>query len=229
MFCYSEKKSSGKMRHGWPSCVLLLTCVLGLFMGGCPIGAVFALFAKKNPMVEVKAEHELTAENLLVLVDCPRERTGISGIRPLLSRQLDDEISKHGLVGGLVASGELATLRISADNFSQLSTTEIGRQLFADQVLYVEVIEFRLGTLVDKPAGRGVARVRVSVHSVQKDGKIWPKDKPLGREVLVNTPFREPSGQDYRQEFAEDLCERTAEAVVKLFREHEEPREKTEE
>ena len=225
MFACSGQKSGGSLHDSWRSCVLVLIFVLSLFMSGCPLGAVVALFAKKDPMVPVAAEYELQAERLLVLVDAPMERTGLSGIRPLLTRQLYDEISRHSLVGGVVAAGELATLRISAENFSELSTGEIGRRLFADQVLRVEVIEFRLGTLVDKPAGQGVALVRVSVFDVQEECRAWPKDKHLGREVLVQTAFREPSGQDYRQEFTEDLCERTAESVIKLFREHEEPRQ----
>ena len=222
---HSPKKTPHGLYHGWPTCAWLLLCVSALFLGGCPLGAFVALFAKRDPMVSVDPEHELTAGSLLVFVDSPTERTGLSGIRPLLTRSLDDEISRHDLVPAVVPAGELATLRISTDNFGQLSIVEVGRLLSADQVLYVEVIEFSLGTLVDKPAGRGVARARVMVFDVIQEHKAWPKNKPLGHEILVHTPFREPSGQDYRQEFAEDLCERTAESVIKLFREHEEPRQ----
>ena len=176
-------------------------------------------------MVLVAPQHELTAGKLLVFVDSPSERIGLSGIRPLLTRYLADEISRHDLVPAIVPAGELATLRISTANFGQLSIAEVGRRLSAEQVLYVEVVEFSLGTLVDKPAGKGMARLRVTVFDVIQQRKAWPKDKSLGYEVLLQTPFREPSGQDYRQEFAEDLCERTAESVIKLFREHEEPRQ----
>lgn len=225
----SSKKTPYRLYRGWSMCAWLLLCVFTLFLAGCPIGAVFALFAKKNPMVQVDAEHEFTDGSLLVFVDSPTERTGLSGIQPLLTRYLADEISRQSLVSALVPAGELATLRISADNFAQLGIAEVGRRLSADQVLYVEVIEFSLGTMVDKPAGRGVARIRVTVFDVPQDKRVWPKDKPLGREVLVHTPFREPTGQGYRQEFAEDLCERTAESVIKLFREHEEPRQPADE
>ncbi|NIA07562.1 MAG: hypothetical protein GWP14_08005 [Actinobacteria bacterium] len=221
---YSRKKTPYGPRHGWSRCVWLLFCVLPLFLGGCPIGAVVALFVKKDPMVVVEAEYEFTADKLLVLVDSPTERTGLSGIRPLLSRRLAEEISRYNLVPAVVPAGELAVLRISTDDFGQLSIPEVGRRLSADQVLYVKVMEFSLGTMVDKPVGRGIARARVTVFDVAQDRRVWPKDRPLGREVLVRTPFREPTGQDYRQEFAEDLSKRTAESVIKLFREHEEPR-----
>ena len=198
-------------------------------MGGCPIGAVVALFAKKDPMIPVDPEHEFTADTLLIFVDSPTERTGISGIRPLLTRHLEDEIFKYSLVSAVIPARELATLRIIADDFDQLSIAEVGQRLSADQVLYVEVIDFSLGTMVDKPVGHGVARLRVTVFDVVPQRKAWPRDKSLGYEVLVETPFREPTGQRYRQEFADDLADRTAESVVKLFRKHEKPRNPVEE
>ena len=223
MFCRRRKTQYGP-RRVWPMCAWLFICVSTLFMSGCPLGAIVALFAKKDPMVSVAPEYEFLAGNLLVLVDSPTERTGLSGIRPLLTSELMREIEQQDLAPTLIPSGELAALRISTQDFSQLSIAEIGRHLSADQVLYVQVIEFSLGTLADKPAGQGQARVRVSVFDALGDRRVWPKDEPLGREVLLNTPFREPTGQDYRQEFAEDLSNRVAQDIVKLFREHEEPR-----
>jgi len=224
MFHSSKKTTYDGLYHGWPTCAWLSICILALFMGGCPIGAVVALFIKKDPMIPVDSEYEFTAGSLLVVVDSPIERTGLSGIRPLLTRHLEDEISKHSLVSAVIPAGELVTLRIIADDFAQLSIPEVGQRLSADQVLYVEVIEFSLGTMVDKPSGRGVARLRVTVFDVVPQRKAWPRDKSLGYEVLVETPFREPTGRRYRQEFAEDLSERAAKSVIKLFREHEVPR-----
>ena len=223
MFCRRKNTHYGP-RRAWPMCAWLFICILMLSMSGCPLGAVVALFAKRDPMVSVAPEYEFLAGHLLVLVDCPTERTGLSGIRPLLTSELMREIEQQNLAPTLIPAGELATLRISTQDFSQLSIAEIGRHLSADQVLYVQVIEFSLGTLADKPAGQGQARVRVSVFDVLGDRRVWPKDQPLGREVLLNTPFREPTGQDYRQEFAEDLSNRLAQDIVKFFRQHEELR-----
>ena len=208
----------------WPVAAWLAICVLMLSLSGCLLGPFFALFANKSPTVTVAAQYKLPAGNLLILVDSPAERIGLSGISPLLSGELASEISQQGLAPTTIPARELANLQISTENFDQLDIAQIGRRLSARQVLYVEVIEFTLGTLVDSSVGRGVVRARVKVFDVGLNQRVWPKTKPLGEEVIVQTPFREPSGKDYRQEFTQDLCERTAVAIIKLFREHEEPR-----
>jgi len=212
-------------RLGGPLAAWLAICVLMLSLSGCLLGPFFGLFAKKSPTVTVAAEYKLPAGNLLILVDSPTERTGLSGVSPLLSSELAREIREQGLAPTVIPTGELANLQISTEKFDQLDIAQIGRRLSARQVLYVEVIEFTLGTLVDSSVGRGVVRTRVKVFDVELNQTVWPRAKPLGEEVIVQTPFREPPGKDYRQEFTEDLCKRTAIAIIKLFREHEEPRQ----
>lgn len=205
----------------WTIAFCLVTCLLMLSFSGC---FIFALFVKESPTVEVPAEYELPAGNLLILVDSPTERTGLSGVSPLLSNELAREITEQGLAPTLIPAHELANLKVSAANFDQLDIAQIGRRLTAQQVLYVEVVEFTLGTFVDSSVGRGVVRARVKVFDLGLNKRVWPEIKPLGEEVIVQTPFREPTGKDYQQKFTEDLCTRTALAIIKLFRDHEEPR-----
>ena len=200
-------------------------CVLTLSLSGCPIGAIYALIARPSPTVMVAAEYELPAGDLLIFVDSPAERTGLSGVGSMLSRELAREIRVHNLAPSVIPPAELAILRVSIENFRQLDIAEVGRRVSAQQVLYVEVIEFSLGSLMDTLPGQGLVRVRVKVLDVEQNQRVWPEAKPFGHEVIVRTGFREPSGKEYRQEFAEDLCERTALAIIKLFREHEEARQ----
>ena len=202
----------------------LTSCVLALSLVGCPIGAVISLFAKKSPTVIVEARYELPAGDMLILVDSPVERTGLSGVAALLTSELRSEITAQRLAPKIIPNHELVSLQIGTPNYDQLDIAEIGRRLAAQRVLYVEVVQFTLGTVVDESVGRGVVRAMVKVFDVQADKRVWPETKPLGYEVIVRTDFREPSGEQYRREFTEDLCKRTAEAIVKLFREHEEPR-----
>lgn len=220
-----RKKVRHHLRLVWPVAAWLAVCFLMLSLTGCLLGSFFALFAKKSPTVTVAAEYKLPAGNLLILVDSPAERIGLSGVSPLLCNELALEIRQQGLDPTVIPARELANLQVSTENFDQLDVAQIGRRLSARQVLYVEVIEFTLGTLVDSSVGRGVVRARVKVFDIETNQRVWPKTKPLGEEVIVQTPFREPPGQDYRQEFTQDLCKRTAVAIIKLFREHEEPRQ----
>ena len=199
-------------------------CLLTLSLSGCPVGAIYALIVRPSPTVTVAAKYELPAGRLLILVNSPPERIGLCGVRPMLSRELAGEIEVQSLAPSVIPPEELAMLRFSIENFGQLGIAEIGQHLSAQQVLHVDVIEFSLGDLMDRFPGQGLARARVKVVDVEQKQRVWPETKPLGHEVIVRTDFRDPSGKDYRQDLAEDLCKRTAVAIIKLFREHEEAR-----
>jgi hypothetical protein len=145
-------------------------------------------------------------------------------VRAVLSRELEQEIELYGLAESVIPGSELSALRSSREDFEELDIRWIGRELWAEQVLYVEIIEFQLGTLLDKPAGQGLMRGRVKVFDVGQNRRVWPEIEPLGHEVIMRTGFREPAGKEYRQDFTQELCQRMAVKVVKLFRDHREPR-----
>ena len=217
-----QKKRPGRCRLralcGW-----LVIFVLGLIVSGC--GPIIGQFTGRgSDTVKVEAEYKLSAGNLLILIDTPVEGPATKGARPALTRELRREIESHGLSGTVIVDSELSTFRASREDFYRLGLSQIGRELSAQQVLYVKIIEFQLGTLVDNPAGQGVIRARVKVIDVEQGRRVWPERQPLGEEVLVRTPFREPVGKDYEQDFTEDLCERMAVRITKLFRDHKEPR-----
>ena len=221
---FRRKEATCRLHLGRSITLGLTSCLLALSLTGCPIGAVIALFAKKSPTITVQPKYELPAGDMLILVDSPVERTGLSGVTALLTSELDREIMDHRLAPKIIPTQDLVSLQISAPNYGQLDIAQIGRRVDAQRVLYVEVVEFTLGTVVDDSDGHGIVRARVKVFDVELNKRVWPKTKPRGHEVIVRTDFREPSGKQYRREFTEDLCQRTAEAIVKLFREHEEPR-----
>ncbi len=207
----------------------LIVCGLGAGLSGCVIGPIVGLLvSKKSETVEVAPEYELSAGNLLILVDIPVEGAATKGARPALTRELRREIEFHGLSATVIADSELSALRTSREDFYQLGVSQIGRELSAQQVLYVKIVEFQLGTLVDSPVGQGLIRARVKVVDVEERRRVWPQTQPLGQEVIVRTPFREPVGKDYQQDFTDDLCQRMAVQITKLFREHTEPRRPTE-
>ena len=196
----------------------------GILLSGC-IGPILGqFFGRQSETVKVPAEYNLPPGNLLILVDSPAEITRTSGVKVVLARELLQEIEFHHLAPVVIPLDDLA--RFSAENMGlqALDMAQTARELQAQQVLRVRVTEFRLGTLVDSPAGQGFIRTRVAVLDVQQNRQVWPSTDPLGLEVIVRTPFREPTGTDYQQDYIEDLCQRAAVKIVKLFRDHEEPR-----
>ena len=67
-------------------------------------------------------------------------------------------------------------------------------------------------------------RAGVIVFDVEQKRRVWPEMEPRGYEVIVRTPFRELVGRDYQHDSTQDLCQRMAVKIIKLFREHKEPR-----
>ncbi len=222
-----RKKGSDRFCMGRSVCVWLLVCGLSLCFSGCPvIGPIIGQFTgRRSETVTVEARYELAAGDLLILVDSPIEVTETSGVGTVLSRELSKEIEVHDLKPTVIPFGALSNFRAGRVGLISSDVSVAGRELSAGQVLYVKVVGFKLGTLVDEPTGRGLMRARVKVLDVEHNRWLWPEDEPLGHEVIVRTGFREATGADYRQDFIEELCEETAVRIIKLFREHTEPRE----
>ena len=210
----------GQVLFGW-----LVICGLGVVLSGCVIGPIIGQFTgRRSETVKVEAKYKLRAGNLLILVDTPVGVARSSGVRAVLSRELEREIELYGLAESVIPASELSALRSSREDFEELAIGRIGQELWAEQVLYVEIIEFQLGTLLDKPAGEGLIRGRVKIFDVGQNRRVWPEIEPLGHEVMVRTGFREPVGKEYRQAFTQELCQSMAVKIVKLFRDHREPR-----
>ncbi|MCK4850516.1 MAG: hypothetical protein KAT11_04150 [Phycisphaerae bacterium] len=189
------------------------------------IGPIIGQFTgRRSETVKVKAKYKLRAGNLLILVDSPVGVARSSGVRAVLSRELEREIELHGLAASVIPASELSAFRSSREDFEELNIAQIGRELWAQQVLYVKVAEFQLGTLLDKPAGQGLIRGRVKVFDIEQNRRVWPEMDPLGQEVIVQTGFREAVGKDYGQDFTQELCQSMAVKIVKLFRDHKAPR-----
>ncbi len=218
-----------KTRAGWCRVRALLGWLLiyglGLSLSGCVIGPIIGQFTgRRSETVKVKAKYKLRAGNLLILVDSPVGVARSSGVRAVLSRELEREIELHGLAASVIPASELSAFRSSREDFEELNIAQIGRELWAQQVLYVKVAEFQLGTLLDKPAGQGLIRGRVKVFDIEQNRRVWPEMDPLGQEVIVQTGFREAVGKDYGQDFTQELCQSMAVKIVKLFRDHKAPR-----
>ena len=204
---------------GW-----LLICGLGAILSGC-IGPIIGQFTgKRSETVKVKAKYKLRANNLLILVDTPVGVARSNETRAVLSSKLEREIKLYRLAESVIPASELSALRSSREDSEELAIARIGQALWAEQVLYVEIIEFQLGTLLDRLSGQGLMRGRVKIFDVVQNRRTWPKTEPLGHEVMVRTRFGPAEGTDDQQDLTEELCQRMVVKVVQLFRDHKEPR-----
>ena len=212
--------SKGRAVLGW-----LAISGLGLSLSGCVIGPIIGQFTgRRSKTVKVDAKYKLPPGNLLILVDSPTEEAARNGVRTVLSRGIEREIRFHGLKVSVIPDSELSSFRSNREDFEKLDVARIGRELSAQQVLYVQVTEFQLGTLLDKPEGRGLVKGRVKVFDIKRNLRVWPVPKPWGYEVMVLTKFRELPEKNYQPVVTQDLCRRMAVKIVELFRKHREPR-----
>lgn len=206
---------------------LTATVGVSLVLSGCIGPIVGILIGGESETVDVPAEYVLPAGRMAILIDSRSEVASLSGARPLLAMELAGEIRRYGMAPEIVGFEEVSNFETYTANFNQLSVAEVGKGVGAKQVLYVEVLDFSLGTLVDKPAGRGMIRVRAKIFDVEANRRVWPEQETLGREVALETGFREPEGADYRHVFTEELCKKAAAETVKYFRIRAEARRAT--
>ncbi len=217
-----QKKIPGRLELsrvlGW-----LVICSLAVVLSGC-IGPFIGQFTgRRSETVKVEAKYKLESANLLILVDTPSGVARSSETRAVLSSKLEREIAHYGLAANVIPAAELSALRSSRDDFEELDIRRIGQELWAQQVLYVEITEFQLGSIWEPSAGQGLMQGRVKVFGVKQNRRVWPEIEPLGYELTVRTRLSEADGKN-QQEFMEELCQRMSVKIVKLFRDHQEPR-----
>lgn len=203
---------------GW-----LVICSLAVVLSGC-IGAIIGQFTgRRSETVKVEAKYKLESGNLLILVDTPSGVARSSEARSVLSSKLEREIAHYELAANVIPASELSALRSSRDDFEELDIRRIGQELWAQQVLYVEITEFQLSSIWEQSAGQSLMQGRVKVFDVEQNRRVWPEIEPLGYEVIVRTRLGEGEGKN-QQELMEELCQRMSVKIVKLFRDHQEPR-----
>ena len=225
----AREKTGGVLFSGPALLACLAISSLGLSLSGCVIGPIIGQFTgRRSKTVKVGAKYELPPGNLLILVDIPQGQAARNGVRAVLSSEVEREIKSHALKASVIPDSELSYFRSSREDFEELDVARIGRELSAKHVLYVQVTEFQLGTLLDKPEGRGLMTGRVKVFDIKQNRRVWPTVEPRGHEVMVLTKFRELPEKDYRAVVTQDLCGRMSVKIVELFRKHRELRKSRE-
>jgi len=185
--------------------------------GGCAVIAY--LTASIHGPEKIPAKFSLPDEGrTLVLVDAHGSR---EMVKRLLSRALNKELTSRGLVGKAVPYDDVVALRMATPGYNRLKASEIGQKLNAKTVIHVHVTRFALKDEPQDVMWHGQIEARVKVVAVPLK-RLWPRDRPAGSRVG-------PVGQDetvdlsptYASKLTSVLCLQMADAVAKLFYEHE--------
>jgi len=179
------------MRTRWPH-LFGLAAILSLVAGCNIIGALLYLTA---PPQMQDAEIEVTKQRLAVIVDYahPDEE------HPVFTRAFRDrlvELLREKEVNDLVIpQSEVLRLKRDKPEFRTWSVQQIGRELHAEQVLYVFVEKLQMRDRADSPLLMPQVSLRMKLIAPWEKGentRLWPpRAERKGREIKRGRPTRE--------------------------------------
>jgi hypothetical protein len=198
---------------------------------GCNITApaAYMLFGPGT----IPAEHTLAPVRTVVFVD---DRSNVLP-RTVLRVEIGDRIAQELLTLKLVPSvvaprDAIALTRQREDGTRPLSIAAIGRELEAQQVVYVQVNSFTLagdGAFANAGVGTGVgvtptAKASIKVIDIAAGERTYPLAETGGREIVATTREIDPGNLRtvaQRRAAEEALAQKLGTAIAKLFYEHD--------
>ena len=191
-----------------------------LAAGGCQAAGAAAYAG--TPPDTIKAQYVLPKAPTLVLV----ESYGNAGEATLYADQLGVALVrqlKDHQVGQEVDPQLLAKLREDdTEKYDKMTIDGIGRALGAKQVIYVNVIRAELEDPSGSTSARGDIDCIVRVVDAATGETRWPPEASDGQLIQIQTPWLHSDAPiPTRPDVHQDMVQRTADAVAKLFYEWE--------
>ncbi len=202
-----------------------LLVLLAWGTAGCGIAHLMIYpWAPREAKKDVKSEHDLVAERLLILPYAPHDvQFNNPGVGRDLSNHMIREIRENlrGRVHRVINPAQVALYQQSNLDWPNLSVAEIGRQFKADKVLYVELNRF---TMMEEDSAnlfrgrveatiRVVAPAREAVSATLYEGQVAvtvPEDQPIGSIDISEAKFKQA------------VLYRTGQEIIWKFHDHSE-------
>ena len=205
-----------------PAALLLgAALILGLAAGGCNY-LIPASYLIEGPPKE-PARYELPRRKTVVYVDDRANRMTRAALRTAVGEEVGTLILQQALVPEVISTRDAVAYARRADTSDkQVSIRKIGEAVGAEQVIYIDIDEYRISA--DGATPRPAAIVNVKVIDVGSGARLWPDGTDEGERMIVRT--REQSLELYnssagRRRVEDELAKQVAEDVSKLFYEHE--------
>lgn len=205
-----------------PVCLAIgAALVAGLVAGGCNY-LIPASYLIEGPPKE-PARYELPRRKTVVYVDDRANRMTRAALRTAVGEEVGTLILQQALVPEVISAKDAVAYARRADTSDkQVSIRRIGEAVGAEQVIYIDVDEYRISA--DGATPRPAAIVNVKVIDVGSGARLWPDGTDEGERMVVRT--REQSLELYnssagRRRVEDALAKQVAEDVSKLFYEHE--------
>lgn len=209
---------------------MLLTLAFLAALGGCEAPAFIAETAGIGG--KVKPVFDLPNRPTLVLVDDPQNHLGDPTLRTVIAANVAHHLADQKVITSKPIAGKEVTelaARVGQDAFSRMPIAQVGRELGAEQVLYIDVEAVSL-----QPAPgmyRPTASLEIKVVDVATNTRLYPEPPPLedptapkrGRSLTVQLRYDKTLRAQSRgldAEMARRLAERIGLEVARLFYEY---------
>jgi len=196
-------------------------------LAGCNIAAPIAYFVGGTGKID--AQHKLADVPTVVFVD---DRANVIGrnsrnLRLAIAEGLSDELMVHKVLDPehTIDPRDAAGIVSTRDRHHDLvAVDEIGRMVGADQVIYVEMIQFAKSP--DGATPRPTATCRVRVVDAHSRVRLFPGSdtQQTAQQVTANLDEVDPSlfrSAAASQELFRSLAHETGKTMAKLFYRHE--------
>ncbi|TWT44606.1 hypothetical protein RAS1_10210 [Phycisphaerae bacterium RAS1] len=166
---------------------LLLPALLA-GLAGC--SALRALAYYLSPPQIQKAAYKLTEGRLAIVIDYAHAEDE----NPVFSRRLHDAITglfrDHKVKSQVISFDDVLSLRQVNRDYSSWTIQRIGRELEADEVLYLRVTRLQFQEEPGHPVVAASAALGVKVIGTQQDeahARLWPEERD-GKSVTCSRP-----------------------------------------
>jgi hypothetical protein len=196
--------------------VLRLACALLLFLtvGGCALPG--ALAYKIFGPSEIPARYSVPKTPLLVLVENAHSGSIAMPEADALSQVIFDDLQEHH-VAPLIDPIKVHELRDhNPTGFAKLSIAEIGRELGAQQVLYIRVHQLD----IESPPASGAVRLKIGANirivETASARTTWPESGDT-EAYDVETPWQRIEPGTSRSGLNQEVLRESGEEIARWF------------
>jgi hypothetical protein len=166
----------------------------------------------------------LTTGPLLILVDDDQDLLDSPRTRDYLVAALIREFQTHEINANVIDNRKVNALRQRDPKFEERGCREVGRDVGAEQVLWLQVESFHASTeaqdIQQRPEFAATVKVINALAEKREDVRIWPDSMDGHRVIVIETAHLAQSARSLN-ELTQHLTTSLAHEIAKLFRDYE--------
>jgi len=200
--------------------VALLAAVIAIGLAGCTVGG----FIAANVLPEtIDALYEPTNRKTVIVVDDPDKLLPSVPLMGVTAARVEATLKEQEVITEFVPSNQVDALRFANAEFETWPIDRIGREVGAEQVIYIRIERFAIITTPDTTQPTATYRVRVVESKTGQ--RLFPVDTKAGVRKTTQMNFRSVRGatRGNLSLLERRLADRLGLDAAKMFYDHEPP------